>query len=167
MLKSNDAAGGRSLTPEQNNEVNRLKKIDQKVKSHEQAHMAAGADLVSGGASFTFVKGPDGKNYAVGGEVKIDTSAENDPDQTIRKMQQVKRAALAPAEPSSTDRSVAAKASQVEARARMEKSRQTDDQVPASEENRTGIHGYDMSANPITSPPEEPAPVGLRINISI
>jgi hypothetical protein len=58
--------------------------------------------------------------YAVGGEVKIDTSRERDPQDTIRKMQQVKRAALAPAQPSGQDRSVAARASQIEAEARIE-----------------------------------------------
>jgi hypothetical protein len=61
--------------------------------------------------------------YAFGGEVKVDTSAESDPDQTIRKMQQVKQAVLAPAEPSGADQSVAARASQVEAQARQEKSK--------------------------------------------
>ena len=69
-------------------------------------------------AAFVSNRGPDGKMYAVGGEVKIDTSRENDPEATIRKMQQVRRAALAPTPPSATDRSVAAQASQIEAQAR-------------------------------------------------
>jgi len=58
--------------------------------------------------------------YAVSGEVKIDTSREKDPKDTIRKMQQAKRAALAPAQPSGQDRSVAAGASQIETGARIE-----------------------------------------------
>ena len=58
--------------------------------------MAAGAGLVMGGANYQYQRGPDGKMYAVGGEVKIDTSREKDPKDTIDKMQQVKRAALAP-----------------------------------------------------------------------
>ncbi|WP_319522420.1 putative metalloprotease CJM1_0395 family protein [uncultured Desulfosarcina sp.] len=113
--------GDPTLTESEEREVQRLKRRDREVRAHERAHMAAGAGVVQGGASFTFTRGPDGKIYAVGGEVKIDTSAENDPDQTIRKMQQVKRAALAPAEPSGTDRAVAARAGQIEARARQEK----------------------------------------------
>ena len=48
--------------------------------------MAAGAGVVQGGASFTYQRGPDGQMFAVGGEVKIDTSAESDPDQTIGKI---------------------------------------------------------------------------------
>ena len=71
-------------------------------------------------ASYQHQRGPDGKMYAMGGEVKIDTSREKDPQNTITKMQQVKRAALAPSQPSGQDRSVAARASQIEAEARIE-----------------------------------------------
>ena len=113
-------AGGEPLTESDQKQIRELAKRDREVRAHEHAHMAAGSGLVRGGASFTFQRGPDGKNYAVGGEVQIDVSAENDPEQTIRKMQQVKRAALAPTDPSSTDRSVAARAGQIEAKARQE-----------------------------------------------
>ncbi|BBO77120.1 hypothetical protein DSCW_45370 [Desulfosarcina widdelii] len=119
-----NTTGDPTLTESEEQEVQRLNRRDQEVRAHERAHMAAGAGVVQGGASFTFTRGPDGKMYAVGGEVKIDTSTENDPDRTIRKMQQVKRAALAPAEPSGTDRSVAARAGQIEAQARQEKVKQ-------------------------------------------
>lgn len=110
------------LSNEQRQVVNELKKIDLEVKTHEQAHMAAGGPVVQGGAVFQYQNGPDGKMYAVAGEVKIDVSPERTPEATIRKMQQIRRAALAPAQPSSTDRAVAAQALQIEAQARMEKS---------------------------------------------
>ena len=58
--------------------------INEQVKSHERAHLSAGAGLVVGGANYQYQRGPDGKMYAVGGEVKIDTSRENDPEGTIR-----------------------------------------------------------------------------------
>jgi len=112
--------GEKQLDAEQKEELADLKKTDQEVKAHEQAHMAAGAGLVMGGANYQYQRGPDGKMYAVGGEVKIDTSRENDPKDTVNKMQQVKRAAMAPAQPSGQDRSVAARASQIEAEARTE-----------------------------------------------
>lgn len=112
------------LDEKEKQEVNRLKKRDIEVKAHEQAHMAAGGGIVQGGATYEYQRGPDGKQYAVGGEVQIDLSAENTPEGTIRKMQQVRRAALAPAQPSGTDRSVAAQASQIEAQARMERAEQ-------------------------------------------
>jgi hypothetical protein len=120
--KNNDPAikDEKNLSEEEKHQVDKLKKTDQDVKAHERAHMAAGSGLVMGGASYEYQRGPDGKMYAVGGEVKIDTSRENDPQATIRKMQKVRRAALAPAQPSGQDRSVAAQASQIEAEARIE-----------------------------------------------
>ncbi len=108
------------LTEEERRQVDELKKRDAEVKAHEQAHIAAGGAYVSGGASYEYEQGPDHQNYAVGGEVSIDTSAENTPEATIRKMQIVKRAALAPQKPSGQDRSVAAQAAQAESRARIE-----------------------------------------------
>ena len=100
----------KDLGEEEKRQVDNLKKTDQEVRAHEKAHMAAGSGLVMGGASYEYERGPDGKMYAVGGEVKIDTSRERDPEATIRKMQKVRRAALAPAQPSGQDRSVAAQA---------------------------------------------------------
>jgi len=124
-LKADNAAAGgpageAELDSEQQRQVNELKQTDRDVKAHEQAHMAAGGGLVMGSANYQYQRGPDGNMYAVSGEVKIDTSRENDPKDTILKMQQVKRAALAPSHPSGQDRSVAARASQIEAEARVE-----------------------------------------------
>jgi hypothetical protein len=88
-----------------------LKARDQEVKVHEQAHAAIGGQY-AGAPSYEYETGPDGQQYAVGGEVRIDVSEiPNDPRATIQKMQQVKAAALAPAEPSNADRAVAAQAS--------------------------------------------------------
>jgi hypothetical protein len=114
-------AEGDELTPEEIKEVEELKARDKEVHDHERAHMMAGGELVRKGASYQYTTGPDGKRYAVGGEVSIDTSEVKDnPEATITKMQQVRRAALAPAEPSGQDRSVASTASQKEAQARQE-----------------------------------------------
>jgi hypothetical protein len=113
-------SGEQALGEDEKEQVRELKKRDTEVKNHEQAHMASGGGLVQGGASYEYQNGPDGHMYAVGGEVKIDVSPERTPEATIRKMQQVRRAALAPAQPSGTDRAVAAQASQIEAQARME-----------------------------------------------
>lgn len=105
------------LTDAEKKQVEDLKKIDRQVKAHEQAHLNAAAGIASGGASFTYTLGPDGQRYATGGEVQIDISSEKDPKATIQKMQQVRRAALAPSDPSGQDRSVAAQATMQEARA--------------------------------------------------
>ena len=99
--------------------IDQLEMRDREVRAHEQAHAAIGGSL-AGAPSYEFQTGPDGKKYAVGGEVSIDVSKTNDPESTIRKMQTVRAAALAPAEPSSQDRKVAAEASQNIAEARAE-----------------------------------------------
>ena len=104
------APDGHELTREEVLRVLELEKRDREVRAHEQAHIAAGGRYVRSGASFQYETGPDGKRYAVGGEVSIDTTEEKDPEATIRKMETVRRAALAPAHPSSKDRKVAAEA---------------------------------------------------------
>lgn len=98
------------LSEEEIKQVQALKQRDIEVRAHEAAHLAAAGQHAQGGAKFTLKKGPDGRSYAVGGSVSIDTSPEATPEATIRKADQIKRAALAPAEPSGQDRSVAAQA---------------------------------------------------------
>ncbi len=101
-------------------EIRELAARDREVRSHEQAHAAVGGKY-AGSPVYEFVRGPDGVSYAVGGEVSIDTSPiPGDPEATIAKAQQIRRAANAPAEPSSQDRRVAAEASLMEADARAE-----------------------------------------------
>ncbi len=114
-----------TLTPEQQVEVEKMKQRDQEVRTHEQAHVMAGGNLVRGGASYTFRTGPDGKRYATDGEVNIDAApVDGDPRATIRKMQQVRKAAMAPAQPSGQDQAVAASATKTEMNAVSELSRQ-------------------------------------------
>ena len=101
------------------NEVKILAARDREVRAHEQAHVAAGGQF-AGAPVYKFERGPNGVNYAVGGEVSISTSKEADPAATLRKAQIIRRAALAPAEPSPQDRQVAAMATRLEAEARNE-----------------------------------------------
>jgi hypothetical protein len=112
---------GSELTPEEQQAVEKLKALDREVRTHEMAHVLAGGAYVTSGPSYTYQTGPDGKGYAVGGSVGIDTSpVEGDPEATIQKMQTVAAAALAPASPSGQDMKVAAAARQAEAKARAE-----------------------------------------------
>jgi hypothetical protein len=92
--------------------IRELASRDREVRAHEQAHQASGGEY-AGAAVFSYRRGPDGKQYAVGGEVSIDISRESSPADTIDKAERVRRAALAPAEPSAQDRRVAALASQL------------------------------------------------------
>ncbi|MFP4521204.1 MAG: putative metalloprotease CJM1_0395 family protein [Fibrobacterota bacterium] len=134
------------LSDEEKKEVEELKKRDREVRNHEQAHVAAGGQYVKGGPTYEFQTGPDNKRYAVGGHVDIDTSPESDPEKTIAKMQQVKRAALAPAEPSGADRAVAGKASSREAEARAELREEKQEEVK-SEKKDGKSSGYNSNAS--------------------
>lgn len=91
--------------------VAELQARDREVRTHEAAHASVGGSL-AGSPNLSYTSGPDGKRYATSGEVSIDISkVANDPSATITKLQQVQRAALAPPQPSSQDRKVAANAS--------------------------------------------------------
>ncbi|MCJ8312183.1 MAG: hypothetical protein HRU38_07800 [Saccharospirillaceae bacterium] len=96
--------------------VAQLKARDQEVRSHEMAHKIVGGKYAAG-VSLEYTKGPDGVNYAKAGEVSISVSTNSNPELTVRKMQQIKQAALAPREPSNQDRAVAATATQLEMKA--------------------------------------------------
>lgn len=103
--------------------ITQLQATDTTVKAHERAHISAGAGVILSGANFVYQKGPDERLYAIGGEVAIDTAAENEPEATVKKMQIVRSAALAPSDPSPTDYQVAATASMLQMQARLEVSR--------------------------------------------
>jgi hypothetical protein len=118
-----DAATGsaQQLSEEEQRVLRELKQRDREVRAHEQAHVAAGGGHVQGGISYQYQTGPDGRLYAVGGSVNIDTSpVPGNPEATEEKARAVRRAALAPAQPSGQDRQVAARAGQMEAEARVE-----------------------------------------------
>ncbi len=92
-------------------EIEQLKTRDQEVRTHEQAHAAIGGQY-AGSPQYEYTTGPDNKRYITDGEVSIDISEAQSPEQTLRKMEQVRAAALAPAQPSSQDLKVAAEAAQ-------------------------------------------------------
>lgn len=101
-------------------QLTELKARDREVRAHEAAHQAVGGQY-AGSISYVYERGPDGAQYAVGGEVSISTSpVGGDPQATIDKMRVVRAAALAPAEPSPQDRAVAAEAMQLMLQAQAE-----------------------------------------------
>ncbi|MCS3805013.1 hypothetical protein HNO92_002250 [Chromobacterium alkanivorans] len=113
-------ADGKPLDEQQQKQVEALKARDSEVRQHEQAHLTSGGALAGGGATYTYQQGPDGKQYAIGGEVGIRLARGSTPQETISNAQTVQRAALAPADPSGQDRAVAAAAAQMEQQARIE-----------------------------------------------
>jgi len=128
------------LTPEEQQVVRDLQRRDAEVRRHERAHATAGGP-VAGAPVYEFQRGPDGRFYAVNGEVRIDVSPEGNPRATIAKMELVIRAALAPAQPSAQDRAVAAQAKQIIIEAERElREIEAEEQIAASErrESLTG-----------------------------
>ena len=102
-------------------QIKALEARDREVRQHEQAHLAAAGNLARGGIRYDEVRGPDGRRYAIAGEVQIDVSpVPGDPRATIEKAQRVQRAALAPSEPSGKDRQIARQAQSMELDARVE-----------------------------------------------
>ncbi|MCB9537728.1 MAG: hypothetical protein H6704_15865 [Myxococcales bacterium] len=142
-----DASGRLELTEEELRLVQTLAARDREVRTHEQAHQSVGGQY-AGSPSYTYESGPDGKRYAVGGEVPIDVGEAADPAETIRKMEVVRRAALAPAEPSGQDRAVAAQAGQVAARARAElQQQQAEEAAEAREDDAEGAEAEGAEAD--------------------
>lgn len=151
--------GQQTLSQEELKAMAQLQQRDTEVRSHEQAHLSAAGQYAAGGASFSYTTGPNGKRYAVGGEVPIDISKEKTPEATIQKMRTVRRAALAPASPSGTDRNIAAQASSIEAQAMQDILQES--KIASSSE----------STSPESIPPEIPQqnqqPVTQRLKNSI
>lgn len=101
------------LTADEQQQVQQLKARDAEVRAHEQAHISAAAGLRTSAPSYDYETGPDGKKYAVGGEVSISFSSTGDPEKDMQLAETMRNAALAPAEPSGQDRSVAQSAEKI------------------------------------------------------
>jgi hypothetical protein len=139
--------------------IQELKERDREVRVHEQAHAAVGGQY-AGAPTYEFETGPDGNRYAVGGEVSIDVSEEKAPEDTIAKMQIVKAAAMAPAEPSAQDYKVAAEASQKEQSARAQLAKATAELADTKENSvnstnegsaKQALQHYQTIANPVSN----------------
>jgi hypothetical protein len=131
-VSSTGASGSSKPAPTQLSEderavVDKLKSRDSAVRAHEMAHVSAAGGL-AGAPVYSYQTGPDGKRYAIGGSVSIDTSAESSPEDTIAKAQRIRSAALAPADPSAADRAVASRAARMESQARQAMARQASDE---------------------------------------
>ncbi len=125
------------LTEEEKQLVEQLRQRDAEVRRHEQAHLMAAGPYAMGNPSYTYQTGPDGQRYAVGGEVQIDLSpVPGDPEATLRKARQLQQAALAPAEPSATDRQVAMAASRMAQDALRELAEEQFEEIRKAQEER-------------------------------
>lgn len=161
-------ASTQALTERDLKLIQELKKADTEVRAHEMAHIAAGGQYITSGAKLEYQRGPDGVNYAVAGEVSIDTSAiPGDPRATAQKMQRIKAAALAPASPSAQDRKVAASATALAAKAAAEIMALVTAQSSASAKDGTATaHDTGTAATAYANMASETPSRGTGINIS-
>ena len=151
-----DALKQGELSEEEQIQVDELKERDAEVRAHELAHARVGGAL-AGAPSYTYQAGPDGKKYAIGGEVQIDVApVEGDPKATIDKMQIVQAAALAPAEPSGQDKKVAAQAAAQQRAAQSELMAQKRDELERKDEGETqSLETDEKPTNNVSTPDDE------------
>ncbi|NDY97073.1 putative metalloprotease CJM1_0395 family protein [Wenzhouxiangella limi] len=143
--ESDAQRGPLELTEAEQAQVRELQQRDREVRAHELAHVAAGGAYVTAPASYQYEVGPDGRRYAVGGEVSIDTSVPSDPEEALAKAQIIQRAALAPVDPSAQDYQVAAKARQMAIEARSELAAERLEETSSAGERAEGERGPDQS----------------------
>lgn len=104
-----------SLAPQHLDEQDYLKvldkyqQLDAQTRTHEQAHAASG--LAAGGITYNYQMGPDGKLYATGGHVRLDTSLPKDEDAAQAKLTKIQNAATAASQLSGADAQIARTAS--------------------------------------------------------
>lgn len=151
------------LTPQEQGVVRRLQARDREVRTHEQAHMSAGGPH-AGSATYSYETGPDGKRYAVGGEVPIDASKASSPEATMQKARTIRKAALAPASPSAADRQVAAKASAMELEARQELKEEKAEQAEAAAQDQAQKTASGDIDSPVPSRLPKAPPFPVRQN---
>ena len=108
-----------------------LQSRDAEVRAHEAAHQSGGA--ATGGASYTYQKGPDGRMYAIGGEVSISYKSGSTPQETIANADAVIAAALAPANPSGQDLAVASSANMMKIKAQQQLAQETQEKLTGKE----------------------------------
>jgi len=140
------------LSEEERRQVDDMKRRDAEVRRHEMAHATVGGPH-TGSPRYDVERGPDGQMYAVAGNVAVDVSpVPGDPEATLRKMEQVRRAALAPADPSPQDRRVAAQAEATASKARREL---REDATPAGDVESRDDGELAASADPPEASPTE------------
>lgn len=135
------AGTNQELTPQEQQQLAELKQTDAQVKAHEHAHKSTAAGLTTSGPNYEYETGPDGKKYAVAGDVNVSYQKSSDPEVNLKNAQQLKAAALAPADPSSQDRKVAMQADREIAQARqeiMEEQNQTEEEEETSATSAAG-----------------------------
>ena len=158
-ISGSSGLASQELTEEEEAQVRELQARDREVRAHEQAHKAAAGDLAPGPPRYETTRGPDGRSYAVGGEVTINLREGDTPEETVEIARRAQRAALAPAEPSPQDRAVAAQAAQLAAEAQSEIAESRQAELSGDEEE--GENGEDEVPQIENAQPSDEAALAL------
>lgn len=151
--QKNSSQINEELSIKQRQELMKLKTTDMEVKVHEQAHIAAASGINVSAPSYDYETGPDGQRYAVGGEVNISFVQSEDPEKNIENARIMKAAALAPADPSSQDRSVASDADKILAQAEQELAKQQAEELKDVVQGpQSPMDNLNKPINPETTP---------------
>ena len=138
IQKQKEAQDPQKLSEGEKDLLNRLEARDSEVKIHEASHQAAGGGL-TGAASYTYQQGPDGKLYAIGGEVSISMPTGSTPEETIANAKKIAASAMAASSPSPQDFSVAASARMMEMKAQQQKNQQ-------QQQHNQGLQNYQTNS---------------------
>lgn len=130
--KTENSTSTDELSPDEERLVRDLQSRDSEVKAHEAAHQAAGGGM-TGAASYTYQQGPDGKMYAIGGEVSISMKSGSTPQETIANARQIVAAAMAAGNPSPQDYAVASSARVMEMKAQQQLALQQQEELMGKE----------------------------------
>lgn len=136
-----------TLTDDQLKSVKKKRDFDKALTKHEEDHHTVAADLARSGPLYETKVGEDGETYRTSGKVMIDTGTTEDDEKTVKKMKQVRAAALAPdgnqlAPLSEQDKKVAGEASEKERKAQLRlDAKQTGKEVPDSAKKEDGKKG--------------------------
>jgi len=85
--------------------LEKFRNKDSEIRTHEQAHASIGHTTTP--ISYNYQQGPDGKMYAVGGSVRMDTSIPDDPKAAAFKLDILQKAASGPTHLSGADSTIA------------------------------------------------------------
>ena len=135
------------LSEDEERLVRDLETRDGEVKAHEAAHQAAGGGM-TGPASYTYQQGPDGKMYAIGGEVSINIPSGSTPEESIKNARQAVAAAMAVSDPSPADYAVAASARTMEMQAQQQKTKEMLEEIQGKE-------AYSNEASTLNETPQD------------
>ncbi len=118
--------------------LQRIKNIDRNVRLHENSHASADGVQTIGTARYKYAEGPDGKLYAVGGEVTVAVQSSGKPEDNLRAARALRSSALSSDNPSPADFAAAADAGQIEIEALSQMAKR-------AKEIRETIHRNDSS----------------------